>query len=83
MLCAAGAMDFVCFLQANMGRRILHNDAKKEDLEAFWDVACRCRGALDFFIESGFIPETAQLFDFGMQMVNLPELVSSRLETFS
>lgn len=77
MLCAAGAMDFVCFLEANMGRRILRDGAGKDDLEAFWDVASRCRGSLDSFIERGFIPETAQLFDFGMQMVNLPELVSS------
>lgn len=92
---AAGAMDFMVRLPEQRGStlslRPKRTDGSEEANDGtedgvwegkrdFWALTKRCRRELVDFIEAGFVAESVQLFDWGMQTIELNDVVEKEAE---
>ena len=80
---AAGAMDVLARVKAQSGTALRQSSSSSEEedkREAFWAVAKQCRQELLDFVAAGYVPESVQLFDWGMQTLELNEVVEKEAE---
>ena len=77
-------MDFTAKVKKGSGRRALLTDENSDDnrggFEKFWKLAKQCRQEYLDFVSSGYVPESVILFDWGMQMIELNDVVEKEAE---
>jgi len=77
MVCAGGAIDFAITLKDSFVEAIVNNSTSSSLVEQqqFWNLARQCREETLQFIKTDKVRETAIMFDWGMNYVDIREIM--------